>query len=112
VSTITCHTCHEAVPSYDTVSYGSIETGYRELCSRCFNEEVAGDLDFEHVGFEPVDMADAHGASHRFHFRLHHLGDRVRGVRLHGSEAGSKSARSSIQQYSRAPEHHAHRALH
>jgi hypothetical protein len=59
VSTITCHTCHEAVPSYDTVSYGSIETGYRELCSRCFNEEVAGDLDFEHVGFEPVDMADA-----------------------------------------------------
>jgi hypothetical protein len=79
VSTITCHTCHEEVPSYDTVSYGSIETGYRELCSRCFNEEVAGarELDFEHVGFEPLEMADAQGATHRFHFRLHHLGDRV-----------------------------------
>jgi hypothetical protein len=61
------------------VHYGSIETGYRDLCSRCFNEEVAslGDLDFQHVNFEPVEMPDAGGQMHRFHFRLHLLGDRV-----------------------------------
>jgi hypothetical protein len=63
----------------DGVTYGSIESGYRELCSRCFNEEVArrGELDFQHVQFEPQDMADAGGGVHRFHFRLRLLGDRV-----------------------------------
>ncbi len=56
-----------------------METGYRELCSRCFNEEVAerGEIDFQHVNFEPIDMTDATGKAHRFHFRLHLLGDRV-----------------------------------
>ena len=74
-----CHTCRAPIAGYDSVHFGSIETGYRDLCSRCFNEEVAerGDLDFQHVNFEPVEMADAAGKSHRFHFRLHLLGDRV-----------------------------------
>jgi hypothetical protein len=67
------------MPGYDSIHYGSPETGYRDLCSRCFNEEVAlaRGLDFEHVHFEPLDMTDAAGAPHRFHFRVHHLGDRV-----------------------------------
>lgn len=74
-----CHTCQAPIAGYDSVSFGSIETGYRDLCSRCFNEEVAeqGEIDFQHVNFEPVEMADAAGKSHRFHFRLHLLGDRV-----------------------------------
>ena len=74
-----CHTCQQVIGLADGVTYGSVETGYRELCSRCFNEEVAreGGLDFQHVQFEPQDMADASGAVHRFHFRLHLLGDRV-----------------------------------
>jgi hypothetical protein len=78
-SPVHCHTCHQVIAVADGVSYGSIETGYRELCSRCFNEEVArrGELDFQHVQFEPQDMADAGGGVHRFHFRLHLLGDRV-----------------------------------
>jgi hypothetical protein len=56
-----------------------MESGYRQLCSRCFNEEVAraGALDFQHVRFVPVDMTDAVGTLHRFHFRLHVFGDRV-----------------------------------
>jgi hypothetical protein len=56
-----------------------MEAGYRDLCSRCFNLEVAtlGDLNFEHVAFEPVEMRDAAGGLHRFHFRVHHLGDQV-----------------------------------
>jgi hypothetical protein len=32
---------------------------------------------FEHVAFEPVEMRDAVGGSHRFHFRVHLLGDQV-----------------------------------
>ena len=74
-----CHTCRAPIAGYDSVHYGSIETGYRDLCSRCFNEEVAslGELDFQHVNFEPVEMPDAGGQMHRFHFRLHLLGDRV-----------------------------------
>jgi hypothetical protein len=36
-----CHTCGAPIAGYDSVHFGSIETGYRDLCSRCFNEEVA-----------------------------------------------------------------------
>ncbi len=61
------------------IHVGSIETGYRNLCSRCYNEEVARDagFDFEHVRFEPVDMSDADGVQRRFHFLLRHLGDKL-----------------------------------
>ena len=56
-----------------------METGYRLLCSRCFNEKIAarGRLDFQHVQFEPLTMRDGAGAAHGFHFRVHLLGDRV-----------------------------------
>ena len=59
--------------------YGSIEGGYRDLCNRCFNEEVAetGDIDFSHVQFEPLDVPDAAGAPHRFYFEVRLLGDKV-----------------------------------
>ena len=76
---VQCDSCGETVPGFDTIHYGSMEAGYRDLCSRCFNGEVAklGGLNFEHVAFEPVEMRDAIGGSHRFHFRVHHLGDQV-----------------------------------
>ena len=76
---IQCDSCRETVPGFDSIHYGSMEAGYRDLCSRCFNREVAelGGLNFEHVAFEPVGMWDAVGGSHRFHFRVHHLGDQV-----------------------------------
>jgi len=76
---IQCDSCRETVPGFDSIHYGSMEAGYRDLCSRCFNREVAelGGLNFEHVAFEPVEMRDAVGGSHRFHFRVHHLGDQV-----------------------------------
>jgi hypothetical protein len=38
---IRCEACDTAIPAYDIVSYGSIEHGYRQLCSQCFNAEVA-----------------------------------------------------------------------
>lgn len=76
---LTCDTCRQPIAVYDGISYGSIETGYRQLCSRCFNEEVArtGGLDFQHVQFDPIEMHDAAGERHEFHFRVRLLGDRV-----------------------------------
>jgi hypothetical protein len=75
--TICCDACGTAVPAYDVVSYGSIEQGYRELCSRCFNAEVASALGlerFENVRLHPVVMIDCAGERHEFHFRMRLLG--------------------------------------
>jgi hypothetical protein len=74
-----CHTCGRAIAGFESVHYGSIDSGYRDLCNRCFNEEVAaaGELDFSHVQFEPLELADAAGSAHRFHFEVRLLGDRV-----------------------------------
>ena len=77
-NTTVCEACGSAVPTYDVVSYGSIERGYRELCTRCFNAEVASVLGlerFEHVRLQPVVMTDCAGEKHEFHFRIRLLGD-------------------------------------
>ena len=77
---IRCDGCGQITPSYDIVSYGSMERGYRELCSQCFNQEVAklGGLDpFEHPKFEPIGLADCTGKVHEFHFRTRLLGTGV-----------------------------------
>ena len=74
---IICEACGTSVPIYDVVSYGSIELGYRELCTCCFNTEVASVLGlerFEHVGLHPVVMTDCAGERHEFHFRIRLLG--------------------------------------
>ena len=77
---IRCDVCSQITPSYDIVNYGSIEHGYRRLCSQCFNMEVAkidGLEGFEHVKFEPVGLADCTGEVHEFHFRTHLFGTGV-----------------------------------
>jgi hypothetical protein len=66
-----CSSCGRIVPSYDTVHYGSIETGYRQLCGQCFSQEVAkldGMDAFQHVNFPPIGLADCTGEIHEFHF--------------------------------------------
>jgi hypothetical protein len=75
-SMVCCEACGTAVPAYDVVNYGSIEQGYRELCNRCFNAEVASTLglDFENVRLDPVVIADCAGERHEFHFRMRLLG--------------------------------------
>ena len=40
-SSVTCEACGKATPAYDVVSYGSLDGGYRQLCSHCHNAEVA-----------------------------------------------------------------------
>ena len=77
---IRCDACSQATPSYDIVHYGSMEQGYRQLCSRCFNTEVAhlaGLQGFEDAKFEAVGLADCAGELHEFHFRTHLFGTGV-----------------------------------
>jgi hypothetical protein len=77
-NTTVCEACGTAVPSYDLVSYGSIERGYRELCTSCFNAEAASVLGlerFEHVQLQPIVMTDCAGEKHEFHFGIRLLGD-------------------------------------
>lgn len=77
---ISCDACGQPTPAYDIVNYGSIESGYRKLCGRCVNSDMAkraGLKDFEHVGFEPTGMTDARGVVHQFHFRVHLFGSGV-----------------------------------
>jgi hypothetical protein len=62
------------------VSYGSIEDGYRMLCTKCFNADVASRIgleEFENVHFDQIAMTDVAGKAHEFHFRTHLLGSMV-----------------------------------
>jgi hypothetical protein len=79
MSGIRCEGCGAVVPDYDVTHCGGADGGYRDLCTRCYNEEVAriGGLPFAHVAFTPVDLIDVAGAAHQFHFGLRHLGDRL-----------------------------------
>ena len=57
-----------------------MEQGYRQLCSRCFNTEVAQLAwlqGFEDANFEAVGLADCTGELHEFHFRTHLFGTGV-----------------------------------
>ncbi len=72
-----CDGCGESLPGFDTVKYGSIEDGYRNWCSRCFNAEMAtrnGLDDFENVRLEPISLTDSTGDPHQFHFQIRLLG--------------------------------------
>jgi hypothetical protein len=76
-SMVCCDACGTAVPGYDIVNYGSLEQGYRELCNRCFNAEVASTLGlerFENICLHPVVLTDCAGERHEFHFRMRLLG--------------------------------------
>jgi hypothetical protein len=75
-----CEGCGQVTPNYDIVHYGSIDSGYRDLCGRCVNADIArrcGVEDFEHVSLAPVAMADRSGTMHEFHFRTSLFGDIV-----------------------------------
>jgi len=80
VQQISCAACGLNTPPYDIVNYGSMDGGYRQLCGRCFNADVArlaGLEEFEHVRFEPIGMTDSNGGTHDFHFRAHLFGSGV-----------------------------------
>ena len=41
---IICDACRQPTVAHDVVNYGSMESGYRQLCGRCFNEAAASRL--------------------------------------------------------------------
>lgn len=76
----TCQACSQPIVAHDAVNYGSMESGYRLLCGRCFNEAAASKLGlqgFEHVAFEPVRMLDAREIEHEFRFSTRLFGPGV-----------------------------------
>jgi hypothetical protein len=75
-----CEGCGNLTAGYDLVNYGSKDRGNRQLCTQCFNTEVArqfGLADFSNVQFEPVGMIDCSGQLHQFHFQTRLLGNIV-----------------------------------
>lgn len=77
---IKCEGCGHRTPSFEIVNYGSMDKGYKQLCTRCFNTEAAtaaGLDDFEHVDLEPVRLTDSAGKPHEFHFRTFLFGTGV-----------------------------------
>ncbi len=71
---VRCDVCGQSRPSYNIVNSGSPERGYKQLCGRCFNSEVAkasGLQAFEQPELEPVVITDCSGEPHEFHFRIH-----------------------------------------
>ncbi len=66
-----CEGCGKDVPGYDVTHFGSIDNEYRDLCSLCFNTEVAklsGLDNFNSARLEPIGISDCNGELHQFHF--------------------------------------------
>ncbi|WP_240975328.1 DUF7686 domain-containing protein [Paraburkholderia aromaticivorans] len=75
-----CEQCAQPTVAYDAIHYGSVEAGYRLLCTRCFNAEVAkrnGVTHFENVQLEPIRMTDCASEAHQFHFQMRLLGTMI-----------------------------------
>ena len=73
-----CDTCGTKVSTYDGVYFTQGDTR-RFLCTRCYKETISETfgLDFEHLSFDPIILADKNGENHTFHFQTRLLGDKV-----------------------------------
>ena len=77
---VACEGCGARVPSYDIVNVGSGDRTYRQLCSQCFNAQIAhthGVESFENFRLDQIVLTDFKGKAHEFHFRTHLLGAMV-----------------------------------
>ncbi|MEJ7807422.1 MAG: hypothetical protein WKG03_16050 [Telluria sp.] len=78
MSNFLCQACGAVTADHDIVHFGSAGDAYRDLCTACFNTEMAaraGLHQFENVRLDPIRIADCDGAMHEFHFRTRLLGD-------------------------------------
>ena len=73
-----CSGCGVKVSTYDGVYLSTGDTS-RFLCSKCYNESIseAFGLNFDHLSFHPIILADRDGADHTFHFQTRLFGDKV-----------------------------------
>ncbi len=74
-----CESCGTSVAGFESISLGSMEDGYKHLCTSCYNAVIAkhSGVEFEHLDFEPVRLSDVDGVWHQFEFSMRLLGDRV-----------------------------------
>ena len=71
-----CERCGTLVPRHDLTHF-TTETGASELCTLCFNADVAqrsGIDDFDNHPLDPVLITAADGVIHEFHLRTRLLG--------------------------------------
>lgn len=73
-----CDICQTLVPTYDGV-YLTNKDKTRFLCSKCYNESIAESigLNFNHLSFHPITLADKDDENHTFHFQTQLFGDKV-----------------------------------
>jgi len=73
-----CDNCQTLVAPYDGVCLTSKDTT-RFLCSKCYNESISESigLNFNHISFHPITLADKDDKNHTFHFKTHLFGDNV-----------------------------------
>ncbi len=74
-----CERCGTLVPRHDLTHF-TTETGASELCTLCFNADVAqrsGIDDFDNHPLDPVFITSADGVIHEFHLRTRLLGSIV-----------------------------------
>jgi hypothetical protein len=68
-----CESCGKDVQDIDVVYLSSqdLKRKSRLLCTKCFNETIseACGLEFRHPAFDPIDVSDSEGISHRFVFK-------------------------------------------
>jgi hypothetical protein len=88
LATAKCESCGAATIEHTMTSFGSEDSGYQDICLRCFNQKCAermGIGGFEHADFEPMSFMDHAGVEHAFFFqlRLH-----PSGVGLYAEETG------------------------
>jgi len=73
-----CSNCGTEVSTYEGVYLSTADTT-QFLCSKCYNESIseAIGLNFDHMSFHPIVLADRDGTDHTFHFQTRLFGDKV-----------------------------------
>jgi hypothetical protein len=73
-----CSDCGVEVSTYDGVYISTGDTSHF-LCSKCYNRSIseAMGLNFDHLSFHPIILADGDGADHTFSFQTRLFGDKV-----------------------------------
>lgn len=73
MQTTKCDECGSLTANHDITNYGSMEGGYRKLCSLCLNADMAercGLDEFENIRLQSIELTDDAGKVHQFHFRI------------------------------------------
>ena len=79
MSLIQCEHCRQTFPGYD-ITHFTTDAETAQLCTRCFNDEIAlreGFEDFDNQPLDPIRIEDGDGVIHEFHLQTRLLGAMV-----------------------------------